>query len=337
MIKLINLKLENFMCVESADLNFENGVNLIVGKNGQGKSTILEAISLALLETKRSSSIKEYIQIGKPTADIQLSAEIYGAPFYIHISIDEKKSGMDREAEYAGQKYNTSSEVGELLTKLDLKYYANIIMSMQGDNDLTKLKPTARAEYLQRLLNFDFSDKIQKLKDQTAEIKANIDKNNDLIDFNTKSIESRKLEIKEPSPLSFTDEDINNLNSKIASLTSELSSLSQSLVEKDNLVKEKTASMSILYSTQSSIESQKHEVELIKSNQNMIDALSSKIVEYDNDTNAANTELASLNEKHAKITEELKSKEERNKVLNTELASLVNQRPELSNKVSECI
>ena len=48
MLKLNKLTLNNFMCVEHADLNFNDGVNLIVGNNGQGKSTVLQAVALCL-------------------------------------------------------------------------------------------------------------------------------------------------------------------------------------------------------------------------------------------------------------------------------------------------
>lgn len=39
-----SLKLENIRCFEKASFNFEEGVNLIIGSNGSGKTTILEAI-----------------------------------------------------------------------------------------------------------------------------------------------------------------------------------------------------------------------------------------------------------------------------------------------------
>ena len=41
MIQLKKLTLNNFMCVAHAELDFNNGVNLIVGSNGQGKSAVI--------------------------------------------------------------------------------------------------------------------------------------------------------------------------------------------------------------------------------------------------------------------------------------------------------
>ncbi len=43
---LEKLKIENFRCFKSFELNHLSRVNLVVGKNNSGKTTILEAIKL---------------------------------------------------------------------------------------------------------------------------------------------------------------------------------------------------------------------------------------------------------------------------------------------------
>lgn len=43
-MRLLYLQLENFRSAKSADLHFSNGVNLIFGKNAEGKTNVLEAI-----------------------------------------------------------------------------------------------------------------------------------------------------------------------------------------------------------------------------------------------------------------------------------------------------
>ena len=44
------LKLNNFKSHENTTIRFENGISVIVGENGAGKSTIFEAISFALFK-----------------------------------------------------------------------------------------------------------------------------------------------------------------------------------------------------------------------------------------------------------------------------------------------
>ena len=43
-MRLLDLNLRNFRNYEEISLNFEPGVNLIVGDNAQGKTNLLEAI-----------------------------------------------------------------------------------------------------------------------------------------------------------------------------------------------------------------------------------------------------------------------------------------------------
>lgn len=54
------IKIKNFKCFgsETFELKFNAGVNIIVGKNEEGKSTILEAIHLALTSSYRGRNIK---------------------------------------------------------------------------------------------------------------------------------------------------------------------------------------------------------------------------------------------------------------------------------------
>ncbi|MDL1976475.1 MAG: AAA family ATPase [Deltaproteobacteria bacterium] len=47
-MKISRIKIENFKCFETFDLTLNSGLNILVGNNEAGKSTILEAIHLAL-------------------------------------------------------------------------------------------------------------------------------------------------------------------------------------------------------------------------------------------------------------------------------------------------
>ena len=312
------------MCVEHADLSFDDAVTLIVGKNGQGKSTVLQAVTLCLLEEKRSDSYKEFIMLGKDTASVSLDAEVSGMPIKINIALNSKSSALDRNATYNGRVYK-NSEVSDLLESFDLKYYADIIMSMQNEGDITKLKPSEREVYLQKLFQFDFTEKVGKLKETLTSIKESIDYQNAQIDFNTKSITDREKEIREPQALTFTNDDITTVNEKIMGLNSELKELSEQLKEKDALTKEKTATQSTVFSTQQSIEKVKHEIELINSNQGMIDTLNAKIADYDK----ANVELEAEKNSITDSVSELKNK------LDVATSEKTNLNVELNNLIAD--
>ena len=71
-MKLNNLKLHNFRNYEELDLEFEPGVNLIVGNNAQGKTNLLEAISyLGSGKSFRALKNSEMIRFGADFADIE--------------------------------------------------------------------------------------------------------------------------------------------------------------------------------------------------------------------------------------------------------------------------
>ena len=47
-MNLSNVKIKNFRNIEELDINFKPGFNLIKGKNGKVKTSVLEAIAVGL-------------------------------------------------------------------------------------------------------------------------------------------------------------------------------------------------------------------------------------------------------------------------------------------------
>ena len=70
-MQLNNIELRDFRNYESLQLEFDPGVNLIVGDNAQGKTNLLEAISyLGSGKSFRAQKTKEMIRFGADFADI---------------------------------------------------------------------------------------------------------------------------------------------------------------------------------------------------------------------------------------------------------------------------
>ncbi|MBN2425643.1 MAG: DNA replication/repair protein RecF [Calditrichaceae bacterium] len=69
---LKRLSLENFRNITKVSLDFNEDINLIHGKNGQGKTSILEAIyTLAITKSFRAKSENIILQNGKPHLEIK--------------------------------------------------------------------------------------------------------------------------------------------------------------------------------------------------------------------------------------------------------------------------
>ncbi|MEJ5248648.1 MAG: AAA family ATPase, partial [Caldilinea sp.] len=66
---IVALELENVKSYERARIAFTEGVNAIVGHNGAGKSTIIEAIGYALFDAL-PYTVKEFVREGAATGSI---------------------------------------------------------------------------------------------------------------------------------------------------------------------------------------------------------------------------------------------------------------------------
>ena len=61
-MKLIRLKMTNFKKFRIAEIEFRDGLTGIIGNNGAGKSTIVEAISWSLYGSKTLSIKKDFLK-----------------------------------------------------------------------------------------------------------------------------------------------------------------------------------------------------------------------------------------------------------------------------------
>ncbi|PPS07469.1 hypothetical protein GOBAR_AA13169 [Gossypium barbadense] len=76
------IRLENFMCHSSLEIELGEWVNFITGQNGSGKSAILTALCIAFgcraRETQRASKLKEFIKTGCSYATVQVDIKNEG-------------------------------------------------------------------------------------------------------------------------------------------------------------------------------------------------------------------------------------------------------------------
>jgi DNA replication and repair protein RecF len=63
---LADLQLRNFRCFESLGIEFSPGFNFFIGRNGQGKTSVLEAACVLLrLQSQRSSTLAPLVRFGE--------------------------------------------------------------------------------------------------------------------------------------------------------------------------------------------------------------------------------------------------------------------------------
>lgn len=75
-MRVLKLKLINYRNYSQIDVPFSSGANIILGKNAQGKTNLLEAIFMcAIGKSTRASRDNEVIKWGEETAKIELEVE----------------------------------------------------------------------------------------------------------------------------------------------------------------------------------------------------------------------------------------------------------------------
>ncbi|MCB0124547.1 MAG: AAA family ATPase, partial [Caldilineaceae bacterium] len=63
-MRIVSLELENTKSYAKGKVEFTDGVNAIVGHNGAGKSTVLEAIGFALFDCLAGYKQSDFIREG---------------------------------------------------------------------------------------------------------------------------------------------------------------------------------------------------------------------------------------------------------------------------------
>ncbi len=184
------LKLINFKSHQNTVINFEKGISVIVGENGAGKSTILEAISFALFKQHTAKKIDDLVRNNADSMTVELEFSSNNREYKI---IREKKS-MLKSSIYkktsndggfvhicTGDK-EVANEIRQILD-IDSDLFLNAIYIRQGEiADLVDKTPADKKELIAKLLGIDSLEKAWKnllpfinvYENQLAELKGKL-------------------------------------------------------------------------------------------------------------------------------------------------------------------
>lgn len=113
-----HIRIQNFAIIEETDIDFEDGLNIITGETGSGKSIVIEAISLAL----GSRADSAFVRHGAAKAIVELAGELDGAEIVI-----------TREVSAAGK--NLCRLNGQLVTLAQLQETCRRLADIHGQYD----------------------------------------------------------------------------------------------------------------------------------------------------------------------------------------------------------
>ena len=143
-MRITGLRLRDFRGYQQVLLTPPEGVTMLVGENGAGKTNLLEAVHLCCVgRSHRTSQDKEMIRKGQETAAVQLTVEKNDGRHEVGVRLFE--NARKRKVVFVNGK--TASRLGELMG------HATCVIFSPEDLALVKEGPQARRRFLDMLLS----------------------------------------------------------------------------------------------------------------------------------------------------------------------------------------
>ena len=167
-MKLKSLKLENFRQHEDSFIEFSDGITIINGTNGAGKTTILEAITWSIYGTDAARGNKDTIKFNKAKARAKVRVELI---FCLDDEVFRIERFLDKAELYLGDNQTpivtTQQEVTKYLTdKLGMtkdEFFNTYFTGQKELNFLGNQKPLERRKFISKVLNYE---KIREIQEQ---------------------------------------------------------------------------------------------------------------------------------------------------------------------------
>lgn len=321
------------MCITETDLNFDANCIIIEGDNGQGKSAVMEAIAICLSERKRSDSVKEFIQKPYDHAKIILDLIYNDEQIIFDVNLNHKGgTPLERDVLYKDRHY-INSEVTELIKELDFTFYSDIIMQMQGQDDIATMTPVMRLNLLQRLFQFDFTEEIGPIQEKLEEFVKNKELDNDKIDFLEKANKQKDTTLKslKEKDFDFSKEDYDNYKNELEDKKAQVEKLSNDLDKTFEILQKKTDIQGMI----DTIENQQAGIsQKLLDNKKAAEAL--KKADYPSQISSLGTGEADAMMKKAAAEDIIKNKKNTIAQLETSIASINVQIGELNAAKKNC-
>ena len=237
---LKNLRIENIAIIESATIDFGNGLNVMSGETGAGKSIIIDALSAVLGE--RTS--KELIRTGAEKAQVTAFFEDIGSNvtkllYQIGVPIESDNTlQISRTISLDGK--NSCRVNGNVVTVSMLKQLGKELIGIHGQHDSQNLlNPECHYKYLDALASNEdiYNDYLEKysayrsLYKQFKALSQNEEekqKKIELLKHEISEIENAKIRVGEYDELVSKRELYRNSEKVVEGLTTALSILSDS-------------------------------------------------------------------------------------------------------------
>jgi DNA replication and repair protein RecF len=162
-MKISEVRLKNFRNVESLAFNPHEGLNFLIGENGQGKTSILEGMGfLSTLRSFRGAKGDEVIRHGESWAEAACWVDIPQGKNELKISFAERNGRVSKTAFIDGKPIRSSTQyLSARFGQFEIGFHS--IVFNPSDHDLVRGEPALRRAYLDRTIAAEDSAYLQLL------------------------------------------------------------------------------------------------------------------------------------------------------------------------------
>ena len=246
------VQLENYRSHSNTTVEFTKGVNLILGKNGRGKTSILEAISTVMFNTKDRSGKetgKSYIKFGEKSSKVEIDFIANdGREYNLKTEFFKTKPKKQTLKDMIGSEYD-----GDIQEKLEElcgikkgfeETYENIVIAKQNEFiNIFKAKPKDREEIFNKIFNTQiykemYDSFLKEAIDKYKSEKENLDSKINYLKENMEDKEQITNFLKEEKELEKNLQDnFKNINVVSKNLENEIKDYETTEIELNNLIK----------------------------------------------------------------------------------------------------
>lgn len=266
MIKFQKLRWKNFLSTGNYfnEIDFlENPTNLVVGENGAGKSTMLDALSFALFGKAHRKIKKDQLINTINTKDARCEVEftVNGVQYRVVRGIKPAKFEIWKDGTLINQSSH-AREYQEILEKNILQmshksFHQIVVLGSSSFIPFMQLNSTSRRDVIEDLLDINIFSKMNViLKEKISLLKGELENNNHSIEMVKTQISSQKKYIRDLSAINTAhrkekESEIESLNADIAIFNETNAELSEAV---NNLLPAVTEELSKMRTNKTKLE-----------------------------------------------------------------------------------
>ncbi|MFA4662515.1 DNA double-strand break repair ATPase Rad50 [Pyrococcus kukulkanii] len=160
-MKIERVKVQNFRSHRETEVVFKDGINLIIGQNGSGKSSLLDAILVGLYwpkASKKGLQKKDFTRVGTRGAKIEILFEHDGVKYWLLRDMARNVAYLKRleNGEWRHVTEPTMESVANFMERLiPLEIFRNAIYVRQGEIEAILESDETRDKVVKKILNLD--------------------------------------------------------------------------------------------------------------------------------------------------------------------------------------